>query len=441
MYPESPFPDRRIFCIDSVSFYASCECRYRNLPPLTTKLAVVSDLKRSGSVVLAASPALKKLGIKTASRLYQIEQLPVRERKQILLVEPQMLAYMKTSIEVLDVLHQFAPPDAIRIYSIDENFIDMTGTERLFGTDDEAAKAIQSAIWEQTGIPVRIGIGPNNVVAKLVLDLLGKREGIAQCGYADVSRLLHDFPIRKMWGVGQKMEQHLLALGIETIGDLAASRVEDLHERFGVLGAELWHHAWGIDSSPTTIDPTALFQTSPAVQRTIGHGVTLMRDYYQYEQIRLVLAELAGDVAARVRFSNQVGWTVHLGVRYSRHVLRSGFSKQLRFPYPTADERLLLRHLLQLFEPNWMEGEPIRFLSVALGQLTADQGTLQLSLFEDNRKVWRRKRLLKAMDRVNLRYGKGTIRLAVSFLDTSVAKRRLRFVGGHPGGDLHDTLP
>lgn len=236
------------------------------------------------------------------------------------------------------------------------------------------------------------------------------------------------------------MEQHLSVMGINTIGDLAAARVEDLHERFGVLGAELWHHSWGIDSSPTIIDPMTLFQTAPDTKRTIGHGVTLMRDYYQYEQIRLVLAELAGDVAARVRFSNQVGWTVHLGVRYSRHVTRDGFSKQLRLPYPTSDERLLLRYVLQLFEPNWLDGEPVRFLSVALGQLTPDQGTLQLSLFEDNTKVWRRKRLLKAIDHVNLRYGKGTIRLAVSFLDTSVAKRRLRFVGGHPGGDQHDTL-
>ena len=440
MNPILPFPDRRIFCVDSVSFYASCECRYRNLPPLTTKLAVVSDLTRTGSVILAASPALKQLGIKTASRLYQIEQLPYRERKQIVLVEPRMLAYMKTSIEVLDVLHQFAPPDAIRIYSIDENFVDMSGTERLFGSDTETAWKIQTAIWQQTGIPVRIGIGPNNVIAKLVLDLRGKREGIAQCGYADVSRLLHDFPVRKMWGVGRMMEQHLSVMGIHTIGDLAAAPVEDLHERFGVIGAELWHHAWGIDGSPTIIDPMTLFRTAPDTKRTIGHGVTLMRDYYQYEQIRLVLAELASDVAARVRFSNQVGWTVHLGVRYSRHVARDGFSKQLRLPYPTADERLLLRHILQLFEPNWLDGEPVRFLSVALGQLTPDQGTLQLSLFEDNTKVWRRKRLLKAIDHVNLRYGKGTIRLAVSFLDTSVAKRRLRFVGGHPGGDLHDTL-
>ncbi|VWX33721.1 Y-family DNA polymerase [Exiguobacterium oxidotolerans] len=440
MSSDADFPNQRIFCIDSVSFYASCECHYRNLPPLTTKLAVVSDLKRSGSVILAASPALKALGIKTASRLYQIEQLPYKDRKQIHLVEPRMLRYMKTSIRVLDVLHQFGPPEAIRVYSIDESFIDMTGTERLFGDDFEAAKQIQNAILEQTGIHVRIGIGPNNVIAKLALDLLGKKQGIARCGYADVPRLLHDFPIRKMWGIGNQMEHHLNRLGIETIGDLADAPLEMLHERFGVIGAELWHHAWGIDQSPTTVDPTALFRPASSRQKTIGHGVTLMRDYYEYDQIRLVLSELASDVAARVRFSNQLGWTVHLGVRYSRHVVRAGFSKQLRLPYPTSDERIILRHILQLFEPNWLEHEPIRFLSVSLGQLVPDQGALQLSLFEDNARVWKRKRLLKAIDHVNLRYGKGTIRLAVAFLDTSVAKRRLRFVGGHPGGNGDDTL-
>ncbi|WP_214856047.1 MULTISPECIES: DNA polymerase thumb domain-containing protein [unclassified Exiguobacterium] len=439
MFPSVVLPqNKRIFCVDSVSFYASCECQYRNLPPLTTRLAVVSDLKRSGSVILAATPALKALGIKTAGRLYEIEQLPYAIRRTIQLVEPRMLAYMKTSIRVLDVLHQFAPPEAIRVYSIDESFIDMTGTDRLFGSDLQAAKKIQEAILKQTGIHVRIGIGPNNVIAKLTLDLIGKKEGIAQCGYADVARRLHDFPIRKMWGVGHRMEQHLQMMGIETIGDLAMRPVEELHERFGVIGAELWHHAWGLDASPTLLPPRHLFEKAP--QRTIGHGVTLMQDYYQFERIRNVLNELVQDVAARCRFSNQVGWTVHIGVRYSRNVVRSGFSRQVRLPYPTSDERIILRHVLQLFEPNWLDGEPVRFLSVAVGHLTADQGTLQLSLFEDNTRLWKRRRLLKAMDIVNLRYGKGTIRLAVSFLDTSVAKRRLRFVGGHPGGDLHDSV-
>ena len=97
---------------------------------------------------------------------------------------------------------------------------------------------------------------------------------------------------------------------------------------------------------------------------------------------------------------------------------------------------MILHHALTLFESSFVEGEAIRFLSVSLGKLADDGGMMQLSLFEDNGRKWRRRRLLRAIDAVNGRYGKGTLRIASSFLDTSVAKRRLRFVGGHKGGDL-----
>ncbi|WP_114571424.1 Y-family DNA polymerase [Exiguobacterium flavidum] len=436
MWEFDRLPARRVFCVDSVSFYASCECAYRGLPPLTTKLAVVADIRRSGSVVLAASPALKKLGIKTASRLYEIERLPWQERREIHLVEPRMLAYMKTSVAITHILHQFAPPEAIRVYSIDETFVDLTGTESLWGDDAHAAQMIRSTIFQQTGIPTTIGIGPNNVIAKMTLDLIGKKTGVASCGYADVARLLHPFPVEKMWGVGRQMTQHLNRLGIETIGDLAHFSLPLLHDRFGVIGAELWHHAWGFDASPTLLDPRTFFGSSLHRDRSIGHGVTLMRDYYRFEEVRLVLSELCIDVAARARRSGKAGWTVHLGVRYSRTSDKRGFSRQQKLPYPTSDERMILHHALTLFESSFVEGEAIRFLSVSLGKLADDGGMMQLSLFEDNGRKWRRRRLLRAIDAVNGRYGKGTLRIASSFLDTSVAKRRLRFVGGHKGGDL-----
>lgn len=425
---------RRIFCIDSVSFYASCECAARKLNPYKTKLVVLSNLQDHGALVLAATPPMKQLGIKTGSRRFHIDRLPWHERRHVIYAEARMSHYLNVSVQIVHILHQFAPPEAIRVYSIDETLVDLTGTERLFGNDAHVARLIRSTVFRYTGIPVTIGIGPNNVLAKLVLDLHGKKTGVASCFLHDVEKLIHPAPIGKMWGVGAKMEVHLRRLGIDTIGDLARYPLETLHEKFGVIGAELWHHAWGIDESPTILPPSSLFGAKRQRPRTIGHGITLMKDYATYAAIRLVLQAIAVEVGMRTRQAGLVGGSVHLGVRYTRTSERRGFSKQKKLARFTADEREFLPVLLTLFLDAWDETEAVRYVSVALGKLEPRSDHVQLSFFEDEWARARRFDFLDLVDRLNVRFGRGTIRPASSLLKDSPLRTRQRLIGGHKQG-------
>ncbi|EPE60719.1 impB/mucB/samB family protein [Exiguobacterium sp. S17] len=425
---------RRIFCVDSVSFYASCECAARHLNPYKTKLVVLSNLQDSGALVLAATPPLKRLGIKTGSRRFHIDRLPWHERRHVLYAEARMSHYLNVSVQIVHILHQFAPPEAIRVYSVDETLVDLTGTERLFGNDDHVARLIRSTVFRYTGVPVTIGIGPNNVLAKLVLDLHGKTTGVASCFLHDVERLIHPAPIEKMWGVGAKMAVHLHRLGIDTIGDLASYPLDVLHDKFGVIGAELWHHAWGIDESPTILPASSLFGAKRQRPRTIGHGITLLKDYTTESSIRLVLQAIAVEVGMRTRQSGLVGGSIHLGVRYTRTSERRGFSKQKKLARFTADEREFLPVLFQLFLEAWDETEAVRYVSVALGKLEPRSDHVQLSLFEDEWARARRFDFLDLVDQLNVRFGRGMIRPASSLLKDSPLRTRQCLIGGHKQG-------
>ena len=425
---------RRIFCIDSVSFYASCECAARNRNPYETKLVVLSNLQDAGALVLAATPPMKALGIKTGARRFHIDRLPWHERRHVVFAEARMSHYLNVSIQIIHILHQFAPPEAIRVYSIDETLVDLTGTEGLFGNDAHVAQLIRATIYRYTGIPVTIGIGPNNVLAKLVLDLHGKKTGVATCWLQDVESLLHPAPIDKMWGVGAKMAVHLRRLGIETIGDLAHYPLETLHDKFGVIGAELWHHAWGIDESPTILPASSLFGAKRTRPKSIGHGITLMRDYTTFSSIRLVLQAIAVEVGMRTRQAGLVGGTIHLGVRYTRTSDRGGFSKQKKLPRHTADEQEFLPFIVQLFLDGWDETEAVRYVSVALGKLEPRSAHVQLSLFEDEWGKAKRLEFLDLIDGLNVRFGRGTIRPASSLLKDSPLRTRQRLIGGHKQG-------
>lgn len=425
---------RRIFCVDSVSFYASCECAARKMNPYKTKLVVLSNLQDSGALILAATPPMKKLGIKTGSRRFHIDRLPWHERRHVIYAEARMSHYLNVSIQIIHILHQFAPPEAIRVYSVDETLVDLTGTERLFGNDERLAHLIRSTVFRYTGIPVTIGIGPNNVLAKLVLDLHGKKTGVASCFLHDIERLIHPAPIEKMWGVGAKMAVHLHRLGIDTIGDLARYPLNVLHEKFGIIGAELWHHAWGIDESPTILPTSSLFGAKRQRPRTIGHGITLMKDYTTEASIRLVLQAIAVEVGMRTRQSGLVGSSIHLSVRYTRTSERRGFSKQKKLVRFTADEREFLPVLFQLFLEAWDETEAVRYVSVALGKLEPRSDHIQLSLFEDEWARARRFDFLDLVDQLNVRFGRGTIRPASSLLKDSPLRTRQRLIGGHKQG-------
>jgi DNA polymerase V len=414
LFDISRLPKNKILCIDMKSFYASCECVDHGLDPLEDYVVVVSDKNRSGSVVLAASPKMKQdYGIRTGSRLYEVPR-----RRHIHIFNARMKRYLEISMQITQLFSTFVPFDAILTYSVDESWITLDGTEKLHGSPIEAAQKIRSAIWNQFGLPSCVGIGPNRFISKVVLDVYAKKQGIAECTYEEVPKKLWPVPLREIWGIGSRMEKHLNNMGMYTLGDVANSSLDRLRKRFGVIGEQLYYHAWGIDLSPPFIDA----RTFP--QKSIGKGITLLRDYWRENEILTVVLELCEEVAKRARETGKVGRTVSFSVRYSHN--EGGFHQSITLDTATNLTMDIYRICKRLFH-KFYNGRSVRVIHVSLENLM-DEKSLQLSLFEDRAKE---RALAKVMDAIRNRFGPNALLRAVSYTPGSVACIRNNYIGGH----------
>lgn len=416
MIDYSNLPRDQIICLDFKAFYASVEAVSLGLDPLKCLLVVVSDLKRPGSVILASSPAMKKkYRIKTGNRLFEVPADP-----EIHVVEARMQHYLDVSTSITRLLNRFAPFDAIHTYSIDESFININNSEKILGTPWEAAQKIRDAILCQFSLPVCIGIGPNKLLSKLILDIYGKREGISECQYEDVPHKLWPVPIREMWGIGSRMERNLNRIGIRTIGHLANFSKDALKKKFGIIGEQLYYHANGVDLSPSNYNPAP-------ERKGFGHGITLLRDYTG-DEVKIIMLELAEEVARRAREEKLAGRTIGLSIGYSKNQVGAGlgFSRSRSVDYPTNITMDIYKVCLQLLKENY-QGYPVRHVHVSLSSLSSDE-VVQLSLFDSKEK---QRNLGYVMDQIRDKYGSSALLRAVSYTPEGTSVYRVKTVGGH----------
>ncbi|WP_342472778.1 UV damage repair protein UvrX [Metasolibacillus sp. FSL H7-0170] len=410
-------PDRVIVCIDMKCFYASCIAMLEGLDVEQEPIAIVGNLHQAGSIVLAASPPMKQhFHIKTGNRRYDIPNHP-----SIKLFEPKMDFFLQMSIEITKLIMQFVPREAIHVYSVDESFIDLTGTEKLWGAPEETAMTIRQAIYNQFGIPSSVGMGPNMLMAKLALDLEAKATGFAKWTYKDVPQKLWPIaPLSEMWGIGRRMEYALNKKGIFSVYDLAHANLKMLEDEFGIIGNQLYYHAWGIDLS-TFEEPDMKEPMS------FGKGQMLMRDYHTHEEILIVLLEMCEDIAKRARMAGYIGATVSLGVSYSRSALEKNFYRSKTMIEPTNETMKMYETCKELFNIHFAE-QPVRQLSVRLSNLQP-HGSIQLDLFDKQKE--QRQMLGYTMDAIRERFGATSLLRAVSFTTSGTAMQREQLVGGH----------
>ncbi|RLQ90655.1 Y-family DNA polymerase [Falsibacillus albus] len=413
----SALPHHKILCVDMKSFYASCSAVMLGLDPLECYIAIVGDIERKGSVVLAASPKLKKeFGIKTGSRLFEIPNDP-----RIRLVEPKMATYLRISTEITRLFHRYVPKEAIHTYSVDESFIKVDGASRIWGDAHIIAKKIKDEIEREFQLPCAIGIGPNMLLSKLCLDLEAKKHGIAEWTYEDVQEKLWEIsPLSEMWGIGKRLERTLNRMGIFSVGQLARYDLEKLERKFGVMGNQLYHHAWGVDLSDIG---------APIMEGQVSFGKSqiLLRDYKEEEEVKHVILEMCEEVARRSRIHGKAGRTISLGIGYSQEEFGGGFHRSRTIDEPTNITMDLYKTCLELFKENYVQ-KTVRKISITLSNIVEDH-ELQLSLFEMNR--MRKRELGFTMDAIRRRYGSGALLRAVSYTDAGTARHRARLVGGH----------
>ncbi|MDF2945784.1 MAG: damage repair protein UvrX [Bacillales bacterium] len=417
MIDYTTMPQQKILCIDMKSFYASCSAVMLGLNPLECYLAVVGDVNHEGSIVLAASPQLKKeYGIKTGSRKFEI---PLDDK--IIVVNPKMRTYLTISTEITRLFQRYVPPNSIHVYSVDESFIRVDGCENIWGDAMEIARKIKLELEQTFGLPCSIGIGPNMLLSKLCLDLEAKKVGISEWTYEDISKKLWPVsPLKEMWGIGSQTQKSLNRMGIFTVGELANYSLDKLEKKFGIMGSQLYFHAWGIDLSELG-EPVWHSQIS------FGKSQILMRDYKERDEIETVILEMSEEVARRARTAKKAGRTISFGVAYSRDEGGGGFYRSYTLDDPTNITKEIYEVCLKLFN-TFYENKIVRQIQMALSNIVDDEA-MQLNLFAPTRN--KERKLGYVVDNIRKRYGSRALLRAVSYTDAGTAVHRSKLVGGH----------
>lgn len=412
---------RNILCIDLKSFYASVECAILGLDPFETPLVVADKSRGDGSIVLAVTPYLKRLGMPSRCRIHELPQdIPIIFQK------PRMELYLEYSTKIIEIYLKFISEEDLYIYSVDEAFLDITEYLNYYQrTDIEVAKMILDTIFKETKLYATCGIGSNMLISKLALDIDSKKapDFIAKWTYEDIPfKLWPVSPLSEMWGIGHHMEYNLNRLGLQTIGDIAHYDLQTLKKLYGILGEELFYHTHGIDMS--VIQHKTNIR---AVSKSYGSGQTLFHDYYVPDIFQIIL-EMTDDVSRRLRLAKKVAKTIHLGIGYSKET-GGGFSRQITLDQPTANASVIYQTCLFLFH-KYYENEPIRRVHISVTGLM-ENNVYQFSIFEDANLILKEQKLHSSIDEIKFRYGRNSVNRASSEFESSTIKARNKMIGGH----------
>jgi len=309
----------------------------------------------------------------------------------LILVEGDHSKYTKTSARIFSLLKDYTP--LVEVASIDEAYLDITQSLLLYPSPLHIAQTIKKRIREGEKLTCSIGIAPNKLLAKLGSGLK-KPDGLVVFQKEEVEDRLRDLPVSKLFGIGPKLDEALKSMGIMTCGHLGKFPVSLLSRRFGVIGERLHEMGLGLDDSPVV----PFDEEEDA--KSISHSVTLGEDTSDPELLRKVLLQLSERVAKRMRREGFYGKRVALTVRYSDFFT---FSKQKTISKLVNGGNEIFQHSLGIFE-SVSHPKPIRLLGVGVSQLKKEW--FQLNLFEKREK---KDNLLKAVDRVNERFGDWTL--------------------------------
>ncbi len=410
---NSPFSSARlVFHVDMDAFFVSVEELFD--PSLKGKPVVVGGQAHERGVVSAASYAARKYGVHSA--------LPLRTAARLcphaIFVDGHPHRYRDYSHKVFDVLNRFSP--RVEMASIDEAYLDMTGTARLHGPALAAAHRLHEMVKRETQLNCSIGMASSRLVAKVASDQ-ATPNGMLWVLPGQEARFLAPLDVRKIPGVGKVTEKNLHACGIRKVGDLAKLEEEFLGERFGKWGLALAGKAQGLDAGGW-FDAEIGEGGDP---KSISHEHTFNEDTADAGALDAMLARLSEMVARRLREHSLHARTVNLKFRYSDF---STFTRAHTLDHGTQLDTELLDAARDLFRNAW-NGKPIRLIGVNASSLERSEGQMSL-LDEPQHQRWRK--ALGAVDRIRDRYGESSISLA-SGLQGAFRERTHENPAGLPG--------
>lgn len=399
------FENRVIFHVDVNAAYLSWEAVYR-----LRHLGVKEDLRKQAAgvggdtalrhgIILAKSVPAKRYGIRTGESILEAK----RKCPSLILVPPHYRLYEKASKAFMEILKEFSP--AVEQYSIDEAFMDMTGTHVLWHSPEAAAETVRKRVRDELGFTVNIGISSNKVLAKMASDF-EKPDKVHTLFPAEIGTKLWPLPVSELFFVGSRTKRKLDSLGIYTIGELARTDPEILKSHLKKQGEILWAFANGIDTSPVEPEPEA--------NKGYGNSLTLPFDVTEVCQARLALLSLSETLGARMRKDQVRAQVFTLSVKTWDFRC---YSHQKKFSDPTDLTEEIYKRAVLLFGQVWKR-EPIRHLGIQGSCLTGKDMPVQGSLFQGEA-YEKRRRAEMTVDRIRQRYGADAVKRA-AFLDTPI---------------------
>lgn len=352
--------ERVIFHVDANSAFLSWSAAYRVLVLGEEKdlrevpSVVAGDKESRHSIILAKSTPAKKYGIQTGEPLFQaLEKCPDLE-----IIQPDYELYVQASRHFVEMLRRFSP--VVEQYSIDEAWVDMTGTERLWGSPRLAAELMRKRIYEELGFTVNVGISSNKLLAKMAGDF-EKPNKVHTLFPEEVEKKFWPLPVRDLFLVGAATERKLKMLGIYTIGDLAKADVRVLKKRLGKHGETIWHFANGRNADAVTPEPSE--------NKGYGNSTTTARDVTSREEGHQVLLSLCETVAMRMRRDNKCGScvSIHLRTNEFQHC-----SHQRILHGATNITTEIFEAACGLFDEAWDGITPLRQLGVQMTRLSSE---------------------------------------------------------------------
>ena len=378
---------RTILHVDMDAFFASIE--QRDNPALRGKPVVVGAMPGTRGVVSAASYEARAFGVRSAMPASRAQQLCPRA----VFVHPHFEEYVHASHMVMDILRHYTP--LVEQVSIDEAYLDITGTRRQWGEPEETAADIKRRVLAQTRLTISVGVAPNKFLAKIASDM-NKPDGLTVAPFdaTQIPSWLAPMPVGRLFGVGKVTEKLFFDMGIKTIGAAQKLSLDFLEKKFGSNGMSLYRLCRGIDDGPVEVIEAA---------KSISREHTFQRDTEDVETIRAKLLSLSRDVAARARTAGCAGATVALiyrGSDFTKHTRRRTLSA------PTSNGRTIFETAFDLFLKSPIRGKPVRLIGAGLTGFT---DAAQTDLFEPPAASEARGAADKAVDAVVKKFGPDAI--------------------------------
>ena len=384
---------KTIFHVDMDAFFVSVEELFE--PSLKGKPVVVGGQRHERGVVSAASYAARKFGVHSAMPLRTAAKLC----PQAVFVDGHPERYRECSENVYRVLTNFSP--LVEMASIDEAYLDMTGTDRLHGPPLRAAHALHQKMKAETQLNCSIGMGTSRLVAK-VSSAQAKPNGVLWIVPGQEAKFLAPLNVRDIPGVGRVMEHDLHGMGIFKVGDLARLEEQTLEEQFGKWGLALAGKARGEDAGGW-FDTEVGADTDP---KSISHEHTYNEDTAVAEQLESTLMRLSEMVGRRLRENQLYARTIQLKLRYKDFTT---ITRAHSLPIPTQLDTEIFEQVRTLFRNNWKKGAAVRLLGVQVSSFEARSEQIDL-LEPDRQNRW--KQALAAADRLRDKYGESSVHLA-----------------------------